>query len=1045
MSGTASSYDIRYSTSPITEENWAQATQCEGEPRPQPAGSTESFTVTGLQPGVLYYFGLKATDDAGNTSDLSNIAQAEAKEEHGEGYIHPRLLFDADAIGGLRQKVQEGEPERLWEILKAKADSYLDLDPTKVREYANQGSLTNFIRRLAFAYVITGEEEYGDKAVALLVNWATDRVDEYPYYPYWEGRYHNIGDILVAVALGYDWTYDLMTEAQRDTVRSALTELAFGEYEHSYTSWWGTGDGYNNWTGAKAGGFGLAGLAIYGESGRSKAEEDSLLQRAKELVSEYFEVNFGTDGEAYEGILYGGYGLKNAVTFAAALKRLTGEDIFSGSNAAGFIDHLVYALLPDRSGFNQLNNSKTLTNSAYTSWMMTALPENGLARWLWTNHFSRLTTELDLDLGIIWYNPDAAQVEPSTQLPSVKDFRTRGLVYFRSGWQGEDDIVSSFDAKQMRVIEGGKTLSKYHLHEDVTNFTLYAYGGRFAVPPGYEYQGSNRTEAHNNVLIDGQGQTSVREGRLLDFITNDIYTLAVGDASASYPDVERAVRYYAMVNDSSPYFICVDDIQKDESEHTYEWLLQTDAENTVNIGPNRVTITSPNSSELSLNFVGEGLEISVDPQEYVYSTGNAKRLRVKFQGVNPYFFVVMVPRKGDMSLPQVTGSYTSSAVGAKVVWGSSTSYLLFRKSGSEISEFDVQSDAKMVMLKDDGRRFLMYDGTTLKKGGMVLVDTYGTRAKVSVYGDVEIFGEGIRGFKVYAPEATVVKLNGSPVSFVREGDYIVYGQMPEDTTPPTVLSVKIRSSRTVQIVFSEPVDRTSAENISNYTINNGIEVRGASLEDSTTVYLTTDDHAQGTTYTLRVSNIRDLSGNTIEPNTSKSYTFDPIMIWLEAEEGALTPPMQAASDSSASGGSYIHAPSGGYRDGRAEYTIEIPQDGDYIIWGRVLAPDVGRNSFFVSFDEDQDDIWDCLYEGQSQDWTWDQVTWRGNGSYDAPQFDPVVFHLNSGTHTLIIKERESGTKLDKLLLTNDFSFVPTDAHRDTIPPAPPTGLKVTWH
>jgi len=268
---------------------------------------------------------------------------------------------------------------------------------------------------------------------------------------------------------------------------------------------------------------------------------------------------------------------------------------------------------------------------------------------------------------------------------------------------------------------------------------------------------------------------------------------------------------------------------------------------------------------------------------------------------------------------------------------------------------------------------------------------------------------------------------------------------PQDTIPPTIKSVIPRSSRTVQIVFSEPVDRASAENISNYTINNGIEVRGASLKDSTTVYLTTDDHAQGTTYTLRVSNIRDLSGNTIEPNTSKSYTFDPVMIWLEAEEGALTPPMQAASDSSASGGSYIYAPSGGYRDGRAEYTVEIPQDGDYIIWGRVLAPDVGRNSFFVSFDEDQDDIWDCLYEGQSQDWTWDQVTWRGNGSHDAPQFDPAVFRLTSGRHTLVIKERERNTKLDKILLTNDFSFVPTDAHRDTIPPAPPTGLKVTWH
>ena len=46
--GTATTYDIRYSTSTITEGNWASATQANGEPSPQVAGSSESFTVTGL-------------------------------------------------------------------------------------------------------------------------------------------------------------------------------------------------------------------------------------------------------------------------------------------------------------------------------------------------------------------------------------------------------------------------------------------------------------------------------------------------------------------------------------------------------------------------------------------------------------------------------------------------------------------------------------------------------------------------------------------------------------------------------------------------------------------------------------------------------------------------------------------------------------------------------------------------------------------------------------------------------------------------------------
>jgi thermitase len=72
-SGTASQYDMRYSTSPITEANWYSATQCAGEPAPQPVGSRESFEVTGLSSGTTYYFGLKAADDVPNWSDLSNV------------------------------------------------------------------------------------------------------------------------------------------------------------------------------------------------------------------------------------------------------------------------------------------------------------------------------------------------------------------------------------------------------------------------------------------------------------------------------------------------------------------------------------------------------------------------------------------------------------------------------------------------------------------------------------------------------------------------------------------------------------------------------------------------------------------------------------------------------------------------------------------------------------------------------------------------------------------------------------------------------------
>jgi len=71
--GTASLYDIRYSTSLINESNWDQATQVTGEPAPQEAGSAESFDVSGLNPGTVYYFAIKTADEVSNWSPLSNV------------------------------------------------------------------------------------------------------------------------------------------------------------------------------------------------------------------------------------------------------------------------------------------------------------------------------------------------------------------------------------------------------------------------------------------------------------------------------------------------------------------------------------------------------------------------------------------------------------------------------------------------------------------------------------------------------------------------------------------------------------------------------------------------------------------------------------------------------------------------------------------------------------------------------------------------------------------------------------------------------------
>jgi hypothetical protein len=75
-SGTASEYDIRYSTQPVDDANWSSATECAGVPAPQPAGSDETYVLEHLPPGTTYYFAMKVADEVPNWSDLSNQLEA---------------------------------------------------------------------------------------------------------------------------------------------------------------------------------------------------------------------------------------------------------------------------------------------------------------------------------------------------------------------------------------------------------------------------------------------------------------------------------------------------------------------------------------------------------------------------------------------------------------------------------------------------------------------------------------------------------------------------------------------------------------------------------------------------------------------------------------------------------------------------------------------------------------------------------------------------------------------------------------------------------
>ncbi|HEY1252200.1 MAG TPA: right-handed parallel beta-helix repeat-containing protein [Thermoanaerobaculia bacterium] len=142
-----------------------------------------------------------------------------------------------------------------------------------------------------------------------------------------------------------------------------------------------------------------------------------------------------------------------------------------------------------------------------------------------------------------------------------------------------------------------------------------------------------------------------------------------------------------------------------------------------------------------------------------------------------------------------------------------------------------------------------------------------------------------------------------------------------------------------------------------------------------------------------------------------------------AEDGALASPMAVYSDSGAFGGQYVRTLSA--NAGTDAFTFTAPSDGTYYVWGRVRAVDEVHDSFYVKMDSGSEDVYDVVTSWGTS-WQWTRLNGR-NGTSTPRTLNPRTFSLSEGSHTLTFRGREADTWLDRVIVTNDGSFVPTEA------------------
>ncbi|PQJ35546.1 hypothetical protein BSZ35_13875 [Salinibacter sp. 10B] len=145
----------------------------------------------------------------------------------------------------------------------------------------------------------------------------------------------------------------------------------------------------------------------------------------------------------------------------------------------------------------------------------------------------------------------------------------------------------------------------------------------------------------------------------------------------------------------------------------------------------------------------------------------------------------------------------------------------------------------------------------------------------------------------------------------------------------------------------------------------------------------------------------------------------PFSQMLPLSKATLTSPMVRADSAAPVSG--IGVPDGPGNDaynsgpGAATWTFTVPREGEYVFWGEVRAPAPNDNSFYVSVDGGKDIAWHIpAPNATTEGWTWDPVSRLKEGEHT----DPVIFSLEAGTHQLRLRNREDGTRLRRLRVTN---------------------------
>ncbi|MBI9016405.1 MAG: heparinase II/III family protein [Phycisphaerae bacterium] len=495
---------------------------------------------------------------------------------------HPRLLMNNSRLAELKGLAKDDKVLARYvnDVIK-QADGVMNKKPLQriligPRLLNVSRDCLDRVYDLAFAYRWTGKKAYADKAIENMLT-----VSEFQDWN--PSHFLDVAEMTHALAIGYDWLYDVMSAQERKTIRQAIVDLGLKPGLDCYNGkgWWHKNK--FNWNQVCNGGLTIGALAIAeDETELSRIIIDNAVKSLPLALKSY-----EPDGLWMEGPGYWHYATRYTVAMLASLDTALGHDFNLSQSKAmeKTVRFPIQTTGPINYMLNYADSGKARRNPmGCVLWLAKHYDDKFAA-----NNEHELLESGRAEVGhVLWYWKP--KVDKNQQLDLDAFFAGDvALAVFRSAWKDKNALFTGIKAGYNQVAHG---------HLDLGTFELTALGVQWAIDLGSDdynllsywdmRQGGGRWKyyrlnslSHNVPIIDNENQLVAGKAKFIKFSGNTSEPYAIVDLTSAYKNKASKVIRTLKLTDNRKAITVKDDYSL-SGQSSLRWQMTTPAKITLN-------------------------------------------------------------------------------------------------------------------------------------------------------------------------------------------------------------------------------------------------------------------------------------------------------------------------------------------------------------------------------------------------------------------------------------------------------------------------------